>query len=229
MKYLRAVFFMFSTIGIYLGLVLLGWGFGDLKSYFSTWPRFGYAVVVVLFGLAIGWQAIDSPEGIEGGKGEETKLVRRETIVGGIITFLAFISLVGLPFLDRHAIAVFTESPTIRWLGLIIAAPGYALIFLSGLALGKQYSAEVTIQKDHQLITSGIYHYLRHPRYAGVLFVASGLSLLFRTWAGLIVTGVLLAALFLRIKDEETMLFKEFGQEWEQYCQVSWYLLPFIY
>ena len=229
MKYLRATFFMLSTILIYLGLVLLGWGFGNLREYFSVFPRFGYAVIVIFFGLAIGWQAIDSPEGIEGGKGDQTKLVRRETIVGIVITLLAFASLMGLPFFDRHVIAVFTDNIVIRWFGLFTAALGYTLIFLSGLALGKQYSAEVTIQKDHQLITFGIYQYLRHPRYAGVLSLAIGLSLLFRTWAGLLIAGILLLVLLLRIKDEEMMLSKEFGQEWEQYCQKSWRILPFIY
>jgi protein-S-isoprenylcysteine O-methyltransferase Ste14 len=229
MKYMRAVLFMISTIAIYLGFTLLGWGFGDLKGYFSLPPRTGYAGVVVLFGLCIGWQAIESPEGIEGGKGEKSKLVQRETIVGGVITLIAFASLVGLPFLDRHKIASFADNQTVRWLGLAMTALGYALIFLSGFALGKQYSAEVTIQKDHQLITSGIYRYIRHPRYAGLLFAAIGLSLLFRTWVGLIITGLLLAGLLLRIRDEEAMLRKEFGQKWEQYCKVSWRLLPPIY
>ncbi len=137
--------------------------------------------------------------------------------------------MLGLPFLDRRAIAVFAENPLARWSGLLMAALGYGLISLSGLALGKQYSAEVTIQKDHRLITSGIYHSLRHPRYAGVLLVAIGLSLLFRTWPGFIVTVLLLAGLLLRIQDEEAMLLKEFGQEWRRYCQNSWRLLPFIY
>jgi protein-S-isoprenylcysteine O-methyltransferase Ste14 len=229
MKYLRAILFMLSTIAIYFGLALLGWGFGDLKGYLSVVPRLGYAGIVVLFGLGIGWQAIESPAGIEGGKGDKTKLVRRQTIVGGAITFLSFASLVGLPFLDRHNVGVFTDNLALRWPGLVITSFGYALIFLSGLALGKQYSAEVTIQKDHQLITSGVYRYIRHPRYVGVLFVAIGLSMLFRSWVGLIIAGILLVGVLLRIKDEEVLLRKEFKQEWEQYCKVSWRLLPFIY
>jgi len=229
MKYLRAVVFMLVTIAIYLGLALFGWGFGDMKGYFSDLPRLGYAGVASLFGLAIGWQAIESPEGIEGGQGDKTKTVRRQTIVGGVITFLSFACLVGLPFLDRHNAGVFVDNPVIRWCGLFLTGPGYALIFLSGLALGKQYSAEVTIQKDHKLITSGVYKYIRHPRYTGVLFAAIGLSLLFRSWVGLIMVAIILIGLLVRIKDEEAVLQKEFGQEWEQYCKITRRLLPFLY
>jgi len=229
MKYLRAGLFLLSTVAIYLGLTLVGWGLGGLKGYFSLLPRMGYAVVVLLFALCIGWQAIDSPEGVQGGKGEKGKLVRRETILGGSLTAIAFASLLVLPYLDRHNLAGFTDHPLLRWLGLALSALGYALIFLSGLALGRQYSADVTIQKDHHLITSGIYRRLRHPRYTGIFFLAVGLSLLFTTWIGLIVTVLLLAGLLFRMRDEETMLHKEFGPEWEQYCRVSLRLLPLIY
>jgi protein-S-isoprenylcysteine O-methyltransferase Ste14 len=220
---------MFATIVIYLGFALLGWGYDDLGGYFSVLPRTGYVAVVLLFGLGIGWQAIDAPEGIHGGKGEENKRVRRQSIVGGIITLLSFVALAGFPFADRRHIGVFVDSQAIRWLGLIFTCIGYALIFLSGLALGKQYSAEVTIQKGHQLITTGLYRHIRHPRYAGLLLAAVGLSLLFRTWTGLIVSIVLLAMLLIRIRDEETVLQKEFGREWETYCETSWRLLPRIY
>ncbi len=229
MKYLRALFYMLSTIVIYLGFALLGWGLDNLKGYISASPRAGYAVVVILFGFCIGLQAIDSPEGIQGGKGDKAKLVRRQTIVGGLISLLAFASLVGLPALERHGIALFIGSLAVRWVGVILTGFGYALIFLSGLALGKQYSADVTIQKDHKLITSGVYHYLRHPRYAGLLLVAIGLTLIFRTLIGFVVVAILLPGLLLRMQDEETLLLKEFGQEWEQYCKASWRLLPLIY
>lgn len=35
MKYIRAVAFFFSTLLLYLGLPLLGWGFDDLGGFSS--------------------------------------------------------------------------------------------------------------------------------------------------------------------------------------------------
>jgi protein-S-isoprenylcysteine O-methyltransferase Ste14 len=106
---------------------------------------------------------------------------------------------------------------------------GYMLIFLSGVALGRQYSQEVTIQKDHKLITKGVFHYIRNPRYSGVMNVGIGLSLLFRSWVGLIICFGLIIILLFRIEDEEALLKNEFGQEWENYCKTSWRLIPFLY
>jgi hypothetical protein len=42
MKILRLILFFITTLLIYLGVPLLGWGFRDLAGYFSSAPRLGY-------------------------------------------------------------------------------------------------------------------------------------------------------------------------------------------
>jgi hypothetical protein len=44
-QYLRAIVFCLSTMLIYLGLPLLGWGLDSFRDYFSTYSRVGYALV----------------------------------------------------------------------------------------------------------------------------------------------------------------------------------------
>jgi protein-S-isoprenylcysteine O-methyltransferase Ste14 len=180
MKYLRAIIFCLSTIAIYLGLPLLGWGPGGFRDFFSGYSRAGYALIVLVFGLAVGFQAIDSPEGIRGSKGETGKLVRRQSAVRIVMILVLYAALIFLPYADYRQIGVWNENLLIRWCGMALCGLGYMLIFLSGAALGKQYSQEVTIQKDHKLITTGVFHYIRNPRYLGVMVVGVGLSLLFR-------------------------------------------------
>jgi protein-S-isoprenylcysteine O-methyltransferase Ste14 len=102
------------------------------------------------------------------------------------------------------------------------------LIFWSGLALGRLYSPEVTIQKNHRLITDGPYRHIRHPRYLGGMIQGIGLSLLFRSWIGLALTFLFIVIVSFRIKDEEALMSREFGEEWETYCKKSWRLIPFI-
>jgi protein-S-isoprenylcysteine O-methyltransferase Ste14 len=126
-------------------------------------------------------------------------------------------------------VGVMFEGQAMRWPGLVLAGLGFALIFWSGFALGRLYSADVTIQKNHRLITSGPYRYIRHPRYLGAFLVAIGLAILFRSWVGLAAGVLFLGVLLFRIKDEETLLRREFGQEWETYCKRSWRLLPYFY
>jgi protein-S-isoprenylcysteine O-methyltransferase Ste14 len=229
MKYLRSIFFSIATAFIYLGLPLLGWGLDDLRGFFSLPPRTGYALTAGFFAVLVGVQALSGTEGIRGGKGEESKLNRRESVVRVVLVILLYLALALIPFADRQGIVGVEEYPALRWIGVVSSALGYILVFWSGLALGRQYSAEVTIQKDHRLITSGPYRWIRHPRYLGVLLLAAGISLAFRSWIGLAALAPLLAVLLLRIHDEEALLGREFGGEWQAYQKTSWLLIPGVF
>jgi protein-S-isoprenylcysteine O-methyltransferase Ste14 len=228
-KLIRLVVFFVATLLLYLGVPLLGWGLRDLPGYFSNAPRVGYGVLVGLFSLAVGIQAFGSIEGIRGGKGEAGKLVFRQRLVRIGLVLSLYVALFFIPFFDRRGIGVLTVEDIVRWLGVFLSAFGFALIFWSGLALGRQYSADVTIQKEHRLITSSIYRYIRHPRYLGVIALSIGISLAFRSWIGLLAGVVFTAALIFRIRDEETAMHKEFGGEWTAYCLRSWHLIPYLY
>ncbi len=229
MRLLRLILFFIATHLIYLGVALLGWGLGDLDGFFSSAPRLGYAVVVGLFSLAVGLQAYGSTEGIRGGKGEEGKFVFRQRLVRIGLVFSLYVALFFIPLLDHRGIGVFGELGIIRWLGVVLSAFGFTLVFWSGLALGRQYSADVTIQNGHHLITDSIYRYIRHPRYLGVIALSIGVSCIFRSWIGLVASLFFMVILLYRIKDEEILMHTEFGGEWEAYCTRSWRLIPNLY
>jgi protein-S-isoprenylcysteine O-methyltransferase Ste14 len=229
MKLLRAIGYGFSTLAIYLGVTLLGWGLRHLGEFYSSAPRLVYAVIVGLFGLAIGIQAYFSTAGIQDAPGQKEKTVSRQTIIGGLLVGALFVSMFLLPFTSRREIATFPEFPVLAWISIPFAGLGYLLIVWSGLSLGKQYSAEVTIQEDHQLITSGPYHLIRHPRYMGILCLAVALPLLFHSWIGAALLPVVIGLVLSRVYDEETLLKQEFGQRWQEYCCHSWRLVPYIF
>jgi protein-S-isoprenylcysteine O-methyltransferase Ste14 len=112
---------------------------------------------------------------------------------------------------------------------MVLAILGMGLIFWSSWALGRLYSPEVTLQNEHHLITHGCYRFIRHPRYLGGIVQGCGLSLLFRSWVGLILTFVFVVVVLFRVRDEEAMMQREFGMEWEAYCRRSWRLIPLFY
>jgi len=229
MSFLRLVTFFIATGLLYLGIPLLGWGLDDIIGYFSNAARMGYALLVGLFSLAVGLQAFSSTEGIRERKGEAGKFVFRQRIVRIVLVLSLYIALFFIPFFDRHAMGVFNDGSVARCLGVVLSALGFALVFWSGVALGRQYSADVTIQKEHHLISSGVYRIIRHPRYLGIIALSIGISCVFRSWIGLIASLFFLAILSFRIRDEESMMLKEFGTQWEAYCKHSWRLIPYIY
>jgi len=228
-NFLRAALFFITTLLIYLGVPLLGWGLLDVRGFLSEAARLGYAVCVAGFALAVAIQALAGQEGIRGGAGQDDRRVRRQTVVRFAMSLGLFGALFFLPYADRRGLALIGLGPAARWVGVILAGLGYLLVYWSGLALGRQYSPEVTIQKDHQLINGGPYRTVRHPRYLGVLLLALGASLLFRSWIGLTGCVPLLGILLSRIADEERLLHQEFGEAWEAYRARSWRLIPYLY
>jgi protein-S-isoprenylcysteine O-methyltransferase Ste14 len=225
---MRAMGFLIGTWLIYLAPPLLGWGIGDLCGFLAAGPRAGYAILVLLLGLGAGVQAIVAPEGIKGGR-KSGQRMRRQSVVKVVVILTMYVGLTFLPFADRRCLAVLDVGATVRWVGLALVGSGYALILWSGFALGRFYSPDVTLQQDHRLVTSGLYRYLRHPRYLGIQLAALGLALLFRSWIGLGLNLPLLAVLLFRIRDEEALLRKTFGAEWDAYCRRSWRLIPYLY
>jgi protein-S-isoprenylcysteine O-methyltransferase Ste14 len=229
MKILRGLGFFITTMLFYLGLPLLGWGLGDLQGFFASAPRMGYALVVLILGLATGYQAIDAPEGIRGSKGQTDKLVTRQSIVRMVVILMLLGGLVVLPLADRRGIGVMGENKIVRWAGVLLFGIGCGLVFWSGLALGKMYSADVTIQDQHHLVTRGPYRHIRHPRYAGAILLGFGAALVFRAWMGIALSVIFIGVILFRIRDEEILMHKEFGEVWKNYCERSWRLVPFIY
>jgi len=229
MKIARSIASFLYTQVIYIGLPLLGWGFDDLPGFFAFPQLTGYAISIAGFGLLAGF-AIQRPGGLGNrGKGQENKFVPRQRVVRILVTGMLFFALVFVPFADRQWIGVMADNPVIRWIGLALATLGMGLIFWSGMALGRLYSPEVTLQKEHSLITDGPYGYIRHPRYLGGMVQGVGLSLLFRSWIGLALTLAFIVIVSFRIKDEEALMSREFGSEWEAYCKKSWRVVPFIF
>ncbi len=230
MKIMRGIASFLYTFVIYMGLPLIGWGLDDLPGFFAV-PQFsGYAVSIVAFGMLASY-LLQRPGGMGNrlGKGLESKFVPRQRLVRILVTGILFGALVCVPFTDRRGIGVLSDNSLMRWIGLVLAILGMGLIFWSGAALGRLYSPEVTLQKEHSLITAGPYRTIRHPRYLGGMVQGIGLSLLFRSWIGLLLTLLFVAIILFRINDEEVLMSKEFGETWETYCQKSWRLIPFIF
>lgn len=208
---------------IFVGVPLLGWGLTDIPGYFSNGARLGY---VALIGIVQAVAVIGFPASVlNSGAGE--KLVPRQQWTVRWLQLASVLLMVGGPFCDRRGLAVF-DAAAIRYLGLALAVPGFVLMLWARAALGKQFSLQVTIQAGHRLVTDGLYRYVRHPRYSGILLFLTGTALVYRSLAALAVAAVSAAVLLWRIADEEKLLQQEFGAEWDAYAAKTARLIPAI-
>lgn len=229
MKVLRALAMGLYAVLLYLGVPLLGWGLGDVGGFLAAPQRLGYALMVAATGLWVAYESAFDPEHFQIGRGQEGKQLSRQHVVRLVIVALLYVALAFLPFADRRGIAVMQGAGVVRWIGVALSSVGMAFILWSSVALGRLYSPEVTVQKDHHLVTSGPYRVVRHPRYLGALAMGVGLALTFRSWIGLALMPALAAVLAFRIRDEEALMRQEFGEEWEAYCRKTRRVIPLVY
>lgn len=113
--------------------------------------------------------------------------------------------------------------------GLAVEMLGLFLAVWARRALGRNWSGEISIKVDHQLIRSGPYQGLRHPIYTGLLAMYVGGALI--TGEGLAIVGVAIAiyAYWRKIRLEEANLRVAFGAEYDAYRGDTWALIPGLF
>lgn len=210
---------------IFIGLPLLGWGLGDIPAFFENPARIAF--VLVLFALQV-FSLIYNPQ--VGRNQENRKSDAPSSKLDLILIQIFSLAVVILaPFSDGRSIGILNVENTLRYIGLFIAIPGFVLMQAGEKYLAKQFSIEVTLQKDHKLIQSGPYKVIRHPRYLGILIFFTGISLTFRSLLGIFIVLALAGVLIWRVFAEEKMMREEFGKEWEEYQSKTWRLIPYIF
>ena len=103
------------------------------------------------------------------------------------------------------------DGDAARYTGLALYLLGGVVRLIPVFELKNRFSAFVAVQEGHQLKTDGMYRFVRHPSYAGLLISTVGLCLVFRSSIGLLLTLAMLVPIIARIRAEEAFLHEEFG------------------
>ena len=222
---LRRAMALLIGLVIFVGLPLLSWGVGEVRGFVDDPARLVYMPLVIMLQVFV---LITMPDAGRN-RGTRRKDVPRRRLDLAAIQVISLAVLIIPPYSDRRDVVVLSGIEIVRYLGLVMFALGMLTMQWAEASLGKQFSAEVTLQEGHQLITGGLYRYLRHPRYLGIIVFTAGISLVFRSWLGVILGAVLALILIWRIGVEEDLLHHEFGAAWEDYSHTSWRLIPFVY
>jgi protein-S-isoprenylcysteine O-methyltransferase Ste14 len=115
------------------------------------------------------------------------------------------------------------------FLGLGMISVGIVIRFVAIATLKKNFSGRLRIRDNHTLIKNGIYHWIRHPSYLGLIITYFGVPVLLSSILGFLVMSLIIPLLIHRIKLEEGMLLERFGAEYEEYMEHSKKLIPYIY
>jgi protein-S-isoprenylcysteine O-methyltransferase Ste14 len=133
------------------------------------------------------------------------------------------------PLLNFIGIGRISGYLLIGLLGVGLMVLGLILRLWAMLTLGKFYTRTLKVSAGQKIVDTGPYRVIRHPGYLGTLLTWIGLPLALSNWvSALLVTLLMAAAYWPRIRAEEAMLVEVYGDEYSRYMQRTKRLIPFV-
>jgi protein-S-isoprenylcysteine O-methyltransferase Ste14 len=121
------------------------------------------------------------------------------------------------------------DSPVLIVTGLVIQTAFTGLAVWARVHLGSNWSGEVRIASEHELVRSGPYRYVRHPIYTALVGMYIGSALVSGQVHALVALGLVLLAYWRKIRMEERALAAAFPDDHERYRAETWAWIPGLY
>jgi protein-S-isoprenylcysteine O-methyltransferase Ste14 len=189
-------------------------------SIASTWPSIASFVPWVIFSLYWEIAAKNSAPAIK----SESRFSRGIHVT---LTNLALLLVIfPIPGLNQRFLP---DLLIIKLAGLAAECAGLALAIWARRILGRNWSGEITIKADHELIRSGPYGIIRHPIYTALLAMYAGTAIVSGRMHGLLGLVVGIIAYLRKTRMEEANLVAAFGEKYDAYRKDTWALIPRIY
>jgi protein-S-isoprenylcysteine O-methyltransferase Ste14 len=197
------------------------------------WPA-GWVFLAMFFGFVVvlsGWLLKHNPglltERMTGIGKRDQKTWDKVFFACANLVFLAW--LISIP-LD---VVRYRWSHVPVWLnvmgaGLLLVA--FYLLFVT-FRENSYLSPAVRIQSDRGqiVVSTGPYHYVRHPMYSGALLLFVGATLLLGSWIGLLTAAMLCVAVVIRATAEERTLRTELSGYDAYMAQVRYRFIPGVW
>lgn len=117
-----------------------------------------------------------------------------------------------------------------RWhnsVGVLLLALALVADAVCLRSLGRLYSLEMELKKDHVVVSDGLYRFVRHPIYLSNIIGYLGVCLLLVHWILWLGLAVQVVGFIIMARHEEQFLLGLLGDEYGQYRrEVRWMLIP---
>ena len=154
----------------------------------------------------------------------------------GFYRFFAWEAILALVMLnlDLWFTDPFTWHQLISWVLLLVSiyplVQGVRLLREMGKPNAQRADPTLfTVEKTTQLVTSGIYRFIRHPWYSSLLFLTWGTFFKDVNWPGVILALVSSVFLIATARGDESECIRQFGSEYEEYKKHTKMFIPYLF
>ena len=144
--------------------------------------------------------------------------------IGGLVLWLSpLVYLINPAWMAWSRIGL---PDSIRWLGVLIGILCVFGIYWLFSSIGSGITPTSATRKEHQLVTSGPYRWVRHPLYTvgSSMFIAFGMMA--DSWFIALLGILAFIGMAIRTPKEEANLIEKFGDEYREYMKRTGRFLP---
>jgi protein-S-isoprenylcysteine O-methyltransferase Ste14 len=119
--------------------------------------------------------------------------------------------------------------PDQEWIamtGALLTVTGIGFAIWARHHIGRNWSGEVTIRQEHELIRTGPYSHIRHPIYTGLIVAVAGTAIVIGEYRALLALALILIGFTVKAKREEAMLEHQFGPSFAEHRRHTGFFLP---
>lgn len=159
------------------------------------------------------------------------RTVRRESYASRashVLPLVAAILLIALPELPAPIFAarILPRTFATYWAGVALVFLGLSFAVWARRHIGRNWSGTVTVKEDHVLVTTGPYHWVRHPIYTGLLAAVAGSTIARGELRGVWAIALCTIAFVIKLRLEERWMRQVFGEAYERYSAKVPALIP---
>jgi protein-S-isoprenylcysteine O-methyltransferase Ste14 len=177
------------------------------------------SVVAVFSSIAVDFILFES-------RSEVKKQKKSIVATGTMVMFFMLYILVIRSEIGRFTPVKLVILRTLQSVGAFCVAAGAVINILGRFSLKRNWSNHIKIYEDQSLVTSGVYHLVRHPLYASLMLMLLGGAVVYTNYLCAILTLVIfIPFMYYRAKQEEVFLIREFNT-YEAYREKTGMFFP---
>jgi len=141
-------------------------------------------------------------------------------IMSGLPRYLGPLTILARPLAYR--------TMGLQWSAAGAAMLGLAIAIWARVTLGRNWSGEITLKEDHELVTSGPYAAIRHPIYTALILLFLGLVLFINSAGAWIGLALVILSCWVKLRQEEALMLRQFPGSYPAYMARTKRLVPLL-
>ncbi len=111
----------------------------------------------------------------------------------------------------------------------LITLSGITLAFWARKIIAGNWSSNIVIKENHELVQNGPYAYIRHPIYSGMFLMMLGAAIISGRLGAFLIFIIFFSSLWFKASQEEKLLIRHFPDSYPQYKAKTKKFIPFIF